>query len=284
MLMKKGTKLLLMVVLMVSVTVLLGGVVYAAGTSIKTASITISSLTYNGKVQKPKIEVKIGETILVEGKDYTLTFSNNASINQGTYHVTIEGIGDYTGKENLKYEIKPKKITPSVTLSAKSFVYNGEVQKPTVKAVKDGTTVLPDSEYSVNYESFGKDVGPYTITVEMKDNYIGSKKVTYKINPKGTSLKTPKRGSKLIKLKWTKQSALMSQTRITGYEIQLATNSKFTKGKKTVTVKGYSKYSKKVTKLKGGKKYYIRIRTYKTVNGVKCCSKWSKNKTATTKR
>ena len=64
----------------------------------------------------------------------------------------------------------------------------------------------------------------------------------------------------------------------------MATNKKFTKNKKTVTVKGYSKTSKKVTKLKGGKKYYVKIRTYKTVGGKKFYSSWSKVKTVKTKK
>ena len=76
----------------------------------------------------------------------------------------------------------------------------------------------------------------------------------------------------------------MAKKRVTGYQIQLATDSKFTKNKKEVTVKGYSKASKKVSKLQGGKKYYVRIRTYMTVNGEKCYSPWSKVKTVTTKK
>ena len=76
----------------------------------------------------------------------------------------------------------------------------------------------------------------------------------------------------------------MSKSRITGYQIQLATNKKFTKGKKTVTVNGYRKTSKKVTKLKGGRKYYVKIRTYKKVSGTKYYSPWSKVKTVTTKK
>ena len=51
-----------------------------------------------------------------------------------------------------------------------------------------------------------------------------------------------------------------------------------------MTVKGYSKTSKKITNLKGGKKYYVRVRTYKTVNGTKYYSPWSKTKTVTTKK
>ena len=76
----------------------------------------------------------------------------------------------------------------------------------------------------------------------------------------------------------------MSKERITGYKIMLATNSSFTKNKKTVTVKGYKNTSKKVTKLKGNKKYYIKIRTYKTIGNEKFYSDWSDVKTVKTKK
>lgn len=74
----------------------------------------------------------------------------------------------------------------------------------------------------------------------------------------------------------------MAASRITGYQIQLATDSKFTKNKRLVTAKGYTKTSKKVTKLKGGKKYFVRIRTYKTAGGKNYYSPWSKAKTVKT--
>ena len=63
-----------------------------------------------------------------------------------------------------------------------------------------------------------------------------------------------------------------------GYEIQYATNSKFTNGR-IVTVRSNKTLSKKITGLKRGKKYYVRVRTYKTKNGVKYYSNWSKKKT-----
>ena len=62
----------------------------------------------------------------------------------------------------------------------------------------------------------------------------------------------------------------------------LATNSKFTKGKKKVTVAGKTKVKKTVSGLKADKKYYVKIRTYKTVSGKKYFSAWSKTKTKRT--
>ena len=175
-----------------------------------------------------------------------------------------------------------KKITPAVTLSASSYTYDGKVKKPAV-TVKDGSTKLASSQYTVTYRN-NKNVGKASATVTLKGNYSGSKTVTFKINPKGTSIKSLTKASKAVTVKWTKQATKMSASRITGYQIQLATDSKFTKNKKMVSVSGYSKVSKKATGLKGGKKYYVKIRTYKTVGGTKYYSPWSKVKTVTTKK
>ena len=64
----------------------------------------------------------------------------------------------------------------------------------------------------------------------------------------------------------------------------VALNSKFTSGKKTVTVTSPKTASKKVTGLKAGKKYYVKIRKYRTIAGKKYYSPWSKAKTTTTKK
>lgn len=71
-----------------------------------------------------------------------------------------------------------------------------------------------------------------------------------------------------FKIKWKKKSS------ITGYQIQYSTNSKFKKGNKSIKIKNAKTVSKKITKLKVAKKYYVRIRTYKG----KKYSKWSKKK------
>ena len=70
---------------------------------------------------------------------------------------------------------------------------------------------------------------------------------------------------------------------VTGYEIQLATDKKFKKNKKTVTVAKQNASKKTVKKLKEKKKYYVRVRSYKIVNGKKAYGKWSKIKSVKTK-
>ena len=92
--------------------------------------------------------------------------------------------------------------------------------------------------------------------------------------PKATKLKSVKAGKKSFTAKWKKQTEGTD-----GYQIQYSTKKDFSSGKKTVTVKKNTTTSKKVKKLKGGKKYYVRVRTYRTFNGQKYYSDWSQTKT-----
>ena len=85
-----------------------------------------------------------------------------------------------------------------------------------------------------------------------------------------TTITSVKAQNKAFTVKWKKKSS------ITGYQIQYSTNSKFKKENKSIKIKSAKTGSKKITKLKAAKKYYVRIRTYKG----KKYSKWSKVKSA----
>ena len=170
----------------------------------------------------------------------------------------------------------------SVKLSKTSMTYNGKAQKPSV-VIKDskGKTLRNGTDYTVKYSSGCKNVGQYTVTITFKGNYSGTKTLTFKILPKGTSISKLKAGKKQFTAKWSKQA-----TQTTGYELQYSTKSSM-KSAKTTTVGKNKTTSSTVKKLKNGKKYYVRIRTYKTVkiNGksVKLYSSWSQVKSVKTK-
>lgn len=123
--------------------------------------------------------------------------------------------------------------------------------------------------------------GGYTLHTCTRCKKSYKDKKTKKLVLKNTSISKVTAGKKAFTIKWKKVSAA------TGYQVQYATDSKFSKNKKTVTVKKNSTTSKKISKLKAKKKYYVRIRTYKTVkvNGksTKIYSNWSKAKTVKTK-
>lgn len=99
---------------------------------------------------------------------------------------------------------------------------------------------------------------------------IRGKKVTL------AKVKSPKK--KTMQVIWKKLAGA------SGYEITLATDKKFTKGKKKVTVKKASAIKATVKKLKPGKKYFVRIRAYETVSGKKVYSKWSVVKSVKVKK
>ena len=159
----------------------------------------------------------------------------------------------------------------------------GKVQKPSV-TVKDskGKALKNGTDYKISYPKGMKNVGKYTVKVALKGNYSGSKSMTYNINPKGTSVSKVKAAKKGFKVTWKKQA-----TQTTGYQVQYSTSSKF-KSAKTVTISKNKTTSKSVSKLSAKKKYYVRVRTYKTVKiggkSVKFYSGWSKAKSVTTKK
>ena len=172
----------------------------------------------------------------------------------------------------------------NIKLSKTAYTYNGKVQRPGV-TVKDskGKTLKNGTDYKISYPKGMKNVGKYTVKVTLKGNYSGTKSLTYNINPKGTGVSKVKAAKKGFKVTWKKQA-----TQTTGYQVQYSRDKKFKKGNKTVTVSKNKTTSKSVSKLSAKKKYYVRVRTYKTVkvNGksVKLYSGWSKAKSVTTKK
>lgn len=172
----------------------------------------------------------------------------------------------------------------TVKLSKTAYTYNGKVQRPGV-VVKDrtGKALKGGVDYNVSYPKDMKNVGKYTVKVTFKENYSGSKSMTYSINPKGTSVSKVTAVKKGFKVTWKKQ-----KTQTTGYQVQYSTDKNFKKNNKTVTISKNSTTSKNVGKLKAKKKYYVRVRTYKTVKfggkSVKLYSGWSKAKSVTTKK
>ena len=173
----------------------------------------------------------------------------------------------------------------SISLSQISYVYNGKTKKPSVKVKNSSGKMLRDkTDYTVYYSGKAKNVGSYTVTITLKGNYSGIVKKTFEIVPKGTSISKISARRKGFAIKWKKQTKQTS-----GYEIAYSTSNKFVKkNTKTVTVKKNKNSSKSISKLKAKKKYYVRIRTYKTIrkNGrpAQIYSAWSKVRMVTTKK
>lgn len=201
---------------------------------------------------------------------------------------TMESNGSATETCSKCGEEKSKTVIYAVKtaeLSKTSYTYNGKAQKPSV-TVKDsrGRALKNNVDYTVSFPKGLKNAGRYIVTITLKGHYRGTISETFDIVPKGTSISKVTAKKKGFTVKWKKQ-----EKQTTGYEIAYSTSNKFAKKSTKITDVGKSRAtSKTVSSLKAKKKYYVRIRTYKTAkaNGksIKIYSGWSKSKTVTVKK
>lgn len=207
-------------------------------------------------------------------------------VKEGSKGYLCKRCGDY--KEIAK--IKP--ILPShkaditdlkVNLSETEYTYNGKVKQPAVIIKDQNGNVISSANYTVTYASGRKKPGTYSVQITMKGNYTGTQTVLFNIRGKKMPAPKLKAHSRALKVTWKKQKA------ITGYQIQYSTNAKFKKSKtKIVKIAKGRQTSKFIKKLKARKKYYVRVRSYKTTKiGGKtynAYSVWSKTKKVIVKK
>ena len=203
------------------------------------ASIAADKYQYDGKEKKPGMVMSYQGMSLKEGKDYTLSYSNN--VQPGTATVTVTGIGNYTGTLYRSFSIEGKPSEPAINTPKPS---PGTVTKPTAKP-SSTTKITP--------------------------------KPKPKATPKPKAVKAPANTSSLSVRSKTRGKATVSWKAvkgITSYQVQYS-NYKNMKKAKTVTLKSRSK-STTLKKLKRKKYCYVRIRTVKKVGKKNYYSQWSK--------
>ena len=197
-----------------------------------------------------------------------------------SYKVTLQAI-DGAGKvldswsKTIKYKPKITKTslnpeTATVSgISDKGYTWTGKAIKPKLAGLFVQSKVLKQgTDYTVAYKA-NKNVGIGKVVITGKGRFKGTLTLPSTINPKGTKLASLKAGKRSITAKWKAQA---KQT--TGYEVQYATTKAF-KGATTVRVKGTKKTGAALKALKSGKKYFVRVRTYKVAGGKTYYSAWS---------
>ncbi|WP_410064805.1 cellulase family glycosylhydrolase [Ruminococcus sp.] len=218
---------------------------------------------------------------LTANKPDTLTVSGLSG--DKTYYVRVRSYTNVNGKVyyGAWSDIKSIKtanndITKATVsgISTKAFTGKAITQNVTVKV---GNTVLKNgTDYTVSYSN-NKKVGKATVKITGKGKYGGVITKTFKINPAKQEIQKLTAKSKAFFVDWAQKGSA------TGYEIQYATNSKFT-GAKKVAITNNKTDKTTVSKLSGNKKYYVRVRSYTTVGGTKYYGSWSATKTVTTKK
>ena len=219
----------------------------------------------------------------IPSKYYTVTYSNNVNIGDGT--VTIKFKGNYSCTQNEHFNIVHKvhkydtvssvtkatltangKVTKSCSvcgakksttvyypktfkLNYTSFAYNGKAKNPTVTVTDSNGKTVASTNYSLSYKN-NINIGTATVKVTFKGNYSGTKSITYKIVPaQVTGLKQSTVTATTQKLSWTKVSGAKY------YKVEQSTDGK----KWTVVNAATTANTITVSKLKAGTKYQFRV-------------------------
>ena len=166
--------------------------------------------------------------------------------------------------------INAKNIAKSYSAQPQTFDLGVKVKNgtPTYKSNNSAITVSKAGKATVRAKFIGNVT--ITITSPASTNYTSAtKSIVIKVVPTKTKFTSVTNiATKKMKLTWVKR------TNATGYIIQYSTSSTFADAK-TVRIDKYTTVSTTIGNLIKGKKYYVRIKTYKTVSGTKYYSGWS---------
>lgn len=228
------------------------------------AADPIADQIYTGKELTPAIVIPG----LKAGEDYYMYYEDNQY--PGVATVTIYGTGYYKGTATIHFKIikKTERFVSNVKLNRTSYTCTGKSIRPSVTVTVNGKKIGA-SAYKLYYKN-NKNSGIGTVQVRGTGKYSCiNKTLTFKILPPKTLLTGLKKANRSFTASWKKN------IQATGYQIQFAADSRFTKERKTVTVGKQSATRYKISGLKNKKTYYVRIRSYKRVGKKVLYSSWS---------
>ena len=239
--------------------------------SVSTAVVTLvlpeEKYVYSGEAFTPDATAADGTVALVKDKDYTISYSKN--INPGYGQVIVKGIGNYGSSKTEKFEILPLKakisgfevadnngIKIKWAKGPSTCKYKVYRSGKLIGTTKKGATYYIDKKSKTNGKKY-----EYTIQAVAADSddlkgEMSDVKYTYYI--KAPVAKVSVSGNRALTVSWKKIS------NAGGYQVQWSTSSKF-KTKKTSTIKDNATLRKFLSGLTVGKKYYFRVRAYRTI-------------------
>ena len=264
-----------------------------------TYEVTVGSVTYNGTAQLPAVTVtdtSTGKT-LAQGTDYTVAAAEGAdNVNAGTGLVSVTGVS-LGGTVVKGFTINPKPLDDSIAVTASATVYNGKKLLPAVTVTDQ--TLNKQLQESVDFfvaAEQGADnvnVGTGKAVVTGIGNYTGTKSVSFTIE----EAKTPSTGDqddgntsadsnfskhpfivtvrnqRSLRLVWEKREGY------DGYQLYMATR----RGGTYKRIATTSRNTAAARKLTAGTTYYFKVRAYKTVNGKRKYTAFTKAMAVSTK-
>ena len=162
----------------------------------------------------------------------------------------------------------------SVSVSTSSYIFDNAAKTPSVTVTLNGKTLKNGVDYTVSYSN-NKSVGLGIVTITGKGDYTGTIAKNFKIYPAKQSIQKLETRYKGFFVDWVQKGSA------TGYEVQYSKSSSMS-GAVTKKLTANKPDTLTVSKLKSGKKYYVRVRSYTNVNGEVYYGNWSDVKSITT--
>lgn len=207
---------------------------------------------------------------------YGLSAGKNYYVRVRSY-TTVGGANYYGEWSDTKSVMTAENdITKAIVSGIANKTYTGKAITQNITVKFGGKKLKNGTDYTVSY-SANKAIGTATVKITGNGKYGGVITKTFKINPAKQEIQKLTAKSKAFFVDWAQKGSA------TGYELQYATNSAF-KSPSKVTITNNKTDTKTISKLSANKKYYVRVRSYTTVKGVKYFGAWSAVKSVTTKK
>lgn len=228
----------------------------------------------NGDGKITDEDVDVAYNIYLKGNDYNDGIWENCDLNDDG---KIDLLDVFMIKNAVTRGTPSRKSIEKgeVLLSTQKYTYNGKAKTPYATLLFNNKALKKDVDYTVTY-SDNIEIGQATVTVTGIGNYKGELKAAFAINPARQTISKLTSQYRGFAANWKKD------TKVTGYQVQYDVNKNFT-SYQSKYVKTNSTYKKTFSGLKSKKTYYVRVRSYKTVNGVKYYGSWSAVKSVKTK-
>ena len=206
------------------------------------------------------------------------TFGSELTLNKNfSMTCSKDSAAEKYAKENgITYDTYQVKIDELAISGIKDKEYTGKPVTQNI-VIKNGNVVLDEgTDYTVSYSANTK-VGTVEVTITGTGSYFGEIKSSFDILPAKQQIQKLETRFKGFFIDWAQKGSA------TGYEVQYATNSKFT-GAKKLDVANNKTDKMTISKLSANKKYYVKVRSYTLVKGTKYYGEWSAVKSVTTKK
>lgn len=228
----------------------------------------IPDQTYAAAPLTPGFTLTFGGAALRQGEDYTPAYSGN--VKPGTAKITVSGKGNFSGTKTLSFRITggTARLQKSMLKPLKDYTYTGREIKAGVTVTDGGKTLQKGRDYRLSYEN-NREIGKATVTVTGIGDYIGTVKGSFTIRPKKITLSSLTASRKKLTVRWTKG------TGIDGYEIEYCRRKDF-RGAQRLAVNRARTGKTSIRGLTSGETWYVRIRCFKSSDGKKYYSEWSK--------